>query len=76
MLEHDATAAAEVEHRYRAHTRRSAALAAEARRVLPSGIVHDSRYLRPHGLYLKRAAGAHKWAFRRSLEMLRWQKAI
>jgi len=29
--------------------------------VLPSGIVHDSRYLEPYPIYVNRAEGAHKW---------------
>lgn len=46
---------------YRARTRRSAALAAEAQRLLPSGIAHDSRRLLPHSLYVERAEGPYKW---------------
>ena len=46
---------------YRARTPGSADLAAAAREVFPSGVTHDSRYLRPHGLHVERAAGAHKW---------------
>ncbi|MEQ8371240.1 MAG: aminotransferase class III-fold pyridoxal phosphate-dependent enzyme [Alphaproteobacteria bacterium] len=44
-----------------AATPKSAALAAEARRLFPSGVVHDSRYVQPYGPYIERAAGAHKW---------------
>ena len=50
-----------IERLYAARTKRSAALAAEARTVLPSGIVHDSRRIIPHPLYAGRARGAHKW---------------
>jgi glutamate-1-semialdehyde 2,1-aminomutase len=39
----------------------SAALARRAGAVLPSGVTHDSRYLRPFGIYVDRAAGARKW---------------
>ena len=46
---------------YRAKTPGSAALAAEARGLFPSGVTHDSRHLAPHGLYVERAAGARKW---------------
>lgn len=33
----------------------------EAREVFPSGIVHDSRYMKPHPLTIERAEGAWKW---------------
>lgn len=46
---------------YRERTPRSAALAEEARTVLPSGITHDSRYIDPYGIYVERAAGPRKW---------------
>ncbi len=39
----------------------SRALYERARRVLPSGVTHDSRYLRPFPLYADRAEGAAKW---------------
>lgn len=46
---------------YLRRTPGSARLAAEARRVLPSGITHDSRYLLPYPLYVARAAASRKW---------------
>ncbi|MGA9866843.1 MAG: aminotransferase class III-fold pyridoxal phosphate-dependent enzyme [Acetobacteraceae bacterium] len=46
---------------YRERTRRSAALAAEAAGLFPSGITHDSRHLDPYGIYVERAVGPHKW---------------
>ena len=46
---------------YQAHTPGSAALAREAATLFPSGVTHDSRYMKPHGIYVARAAGAHKW---------------
>lgn len=46
---------------YRAKTPSSAALAAEAEALLPSGIVHDARYLEPYGIYVARAEGSRKW---------------
>ncbi len=46
---------------YRAKTRSSERLAGEARRLFPSGITHDSRHLRPYGVYVTRAQGSHKW---------------
>jgi glutamate-1-semialdehyde 2,1-aminomutase len=46
---------------YREKTPGSEALAAEAGAVLPSGITHDARYLKPYALYIDRAVGPHKW---------------
>ncbi len=42
-------------------TRKSKARHLEAREVFPSGIVHDSRYMKPHPLYIERAEGSWKW---------------
>ena len=39
----------------------SARLAARAGAVLPNGVTHDSRYLRPFQIAVERAAGSHKW---------------
>lgn len=46
---------------YRAHTPASAALAEEARQLLPSGIAHDARHLDPYSIYVEHALGPHKW---------------
>jgi glutamate-1-semialdehyde 2,1-aminomutase len=46
---------------YREKTPGSAALAAEAGSLFPSGITHDSRRLSPYGIYVERAKGARKW---------------
>jgi glutamate-1-semialdehyde 2,1-aminomutase len=46
---------------YRAATPGSAARAAEAAELFPSGITHDSRYIEPYGLYIDRAQGPRKW---------------
>jgi glutamate-1-semialdehyde 2,1-aminomutase len=46
---------------YREKTAKSAALAAEAGKVYPSGLTHDSRRLDPYGLYVDHAQGARKW---------------
>lgn len=32
-----------------------------AKHVVPSGVTHDSRYLRPFPIYVTHAAGSHKW---------------
>ena len=46
---------------YRAATPGSAARAAQAADMFPSGITHDSRYIEPYGLYITRAEGPRKW---------------
>ncbi|MGH7056314.1 MAG: aminotransferase class III-fold pyridoxal phosphate-dependent enzyme, partial [Acetobacteraceae bacterium] len=46
---------------YRARTPGSAALAREARELLPSGIAHDGRHLDPYNIYVVRAEGPRKW---------------
>ena len=46
---------------YRAATPGSAAAAAKASQLFPSGITHDSRYIEPYGLYIARAQGPRKW---------------
>ncbi|MBI1384552.1 MAG: aminotransferase class III-fold pyridoxal phosphate-dependent enzyme [Rhizobiales bacterium] len=50
-----------IEAAYRARTGASERLAGRARGVLPSGVVHDSRHMKPYGLYCERASGATKW---------------
>ena len=40
---------------------KSATLYARAAKVLPSGVTHDSRFMRPFPLYANRAAGSRKW---------------
>ncbi|MBN8891540.1 MAG: aspartate aminotransferase family protein [Rhodospirillales bacterium 70-18] len=46
---------------YRSRTAGSAALAAEAASLFPSGITHDARHVDPYGVYIQRALGPHKW---------------
>ncbi len=50
-----------IEAAYRERTRGSEALAREAAGVLPSGITHDSRYIRPYGIYVEKAKAGRKW---------------
>jgi len=50
-----------IEDQYRARTPGSAALYAQACRVLPAGLTHDSRATSPYPIYVARAAGARKW---------------
>ena len=45
---------------YVAKTPGSAAAYMAARRVLPGGVAHDTRYMRPHPLYVENAGGARK----------------
>lgn len=53
--------AGRIEGAYVARTAGSAVLAERARKVLPSGIVHDSRHMNPHPHYVTHALGAYKW---------------
>jgi glutamate-1-semialdehyde 2,1-aminomutase len=46
---------------YQALTPGSAALAAKARTLMPSGLSHDSRHFDPYPLYVERALGPVKW---------------
>jgi glutamate-1-semialdehyde 2,1-aminomutase len=46
---------------YREKTPQSAACAREANELFPSGLTHDSRRLRPYGLYVDHAQGSRKW---------------
>jgi glutamate-1-semialdehyde 2,1-aminomutase len=46
---------------YEAMTPGSAALAAKARTLMPSGLSHDSRHFDPYPLYIERALGPVKW---------------
>src|SRR5689334_17498655 len=52
-----ATIAEEIQIRHK----KSAALFAEAQKVFPSGVTHDSRYLQPVPLYVTHAKGSRKW---------------
>ena len=51
----------QIESDYAQRTRNSAELSDAARHYLPSGVVHVSRYTRPHGLYASHALGSRKW---------------
>src|ERR671923_643565 len=46
---------------YRARTPASGALYERARKVLPSGITHDARYLDPYSIHVSQAKGPRKW---------------
>ncbi len=50
-----------IEAAYRAMTPKSAELAGQAARLLPSGLAHDSRRMWPYGIYTDRAEQSRKW---------------
>src|SRR5262245_1424726 len=50
-----------IEAEYRARTPLSAQLYAQACKVLPAGLTHDSRTLLPYPIYAARASGPRKW---------------
>jgi glutamate-1-semialdehyde 2,1-aminomutase len=50
-----------IDDEYRARTRASADLHAEACTVIPAGITHDSRSTLPYPIFVARAAGPRKW---------------
>jgi glutamate-1-semialdehyde 2,1-aminomutase len=50
-----------VEAEFRGRTKKSAALYARARKVIPAGLTHDSRTLLPYPIYAARADGPRKW---------------
>lgn len=50
-----------IESDYIARHPGSASLYAQAARVLPAGVTHDARYLRPFPVYVRRAQGSRKW---------------
>src|SRR5262245_54575983 len=50
-----------IEAEYRGRTRRSAELYAQACKVIPAGLTHDSRTLLPYPIYAARASGPRKW---------------
>ena len=52
---------ATIDDEYRARTRASADLYAQACSVIPAGITHDSRATLPHPIFVARAAGPRKW---------------
>lgn len=57
----DALTNSKIETEYRARTRRSAELYAQACKAIPAGLTHDSRTLLPYPIYAARAAGPRKW---------------
>jgi glutamate-1-semialdehyde 2,1-aminomutase len=50
-----------IEQEYVEAHQRSEELYKRAGSVLPSGVTHDSRFMRPFPIYAERASGSHKW---------------
>ncbi len=50
-----------IDNEFRSRTKQSARLYAEATRVIPAGLTHDSRTLLPYPIYAARAQGPLKW---------------
>ena len=50
-----------IEELYLNKTQKSKELSEFALEYLPSGITHDSRHMKPYGIYIDRAQGPHKW---------------
>ena len=50
-----------IETLYRQRTPKSSQLSEQAHQYLPSGVVHDSRHVKPYGLYSTHASGPLKW---------------
>ena len=50
-----------IETSYCQRTPKSFELSKAAQKYLPSGVVHDSRYIKPYGLYSCNAMGSRKW---------------
>ena len=46
---------------YQSRTKKSRTLSEEAKTLFPSGVTHDSRYVKPYGIYVTHARGALKW---------------
>jgi len=55
------TASSKVVETYRTLHPRSAALYERARGVIPGGVTHDGRHMKPFPVYVERAQGSHKW---------------
>ena len=51
----------EIESEYLNRTPKSAVLSEQAKNYLPSGVVHDSRFIKPYSLYSSHSKGAYKW---------------
>ena len=50
-----------IEEEYQETRKKSKSLYDRAGKVMPSGIEHDSRFIRPFPFYVERAEGARKW---------------
>jgi glutamate-1-semialdehyde 2,1-aminomutase len=65
MLDTSPSRAVTLDHpiieKFIAKTPGSARLYARAVEVFPGGVTHDTRYLKPHPIYIERAQGPRKW---------------
>src|SRR5882724_11978296 len=55
------SASSTVVETYRAMHPKSAALYDRARAIIPGGVTHDGRHMKPFPVYVERALGSHKW---------------
>ena len=55
------SASSKVVETYRAMHPKSAALYERARAIIPGGVTHDGRHMKPFPVYVERALGSHKW---------------
>jgi len=55
------SAAQSVIETYKAMHPRSSALYERARAIIPGGVTHDGRHMKPFPVYVDRALGSHKW---------------
>ena len=55
------SASSTVVETYRAMHPKSSALYDRARAIIPGGVTHDGRHMKPFPVYVERALGSHKW---------------
>ena len=55
------SASSKVVETYRAMHPKSAALYERASALIPGGVTHDGRHMKPFPVYVERALGSHKW---------------
>ena len=60
-MSHDFLTNSKIVATYKERTPQSAECAKEACEHFPSGLTHDSRHLRPYGIYVDKAQGSRKW---------------
>jgi glutamate-1-semialdehyde 2,1-aminomutase len=55
------SASSTVVETYRAMHPKSSALYDRARAIIPGGVTHDGRHMKPFPVYVERALGSHTW---------------